>query len=170
MDVLVERVAGLDVGKAIVVVCVRTPGEGGRRASETRTFRTMSRSLQVMADWLVESGVTLAGMESTATSRGCSAGRAIDAVTAVSYYVYMSDMTATDAREHFSEALAASSREPVFITRHGKRVAALVTAEFYDRAIEALEDAEDIAAARAALDEDGPSIPWEVVKADLGLA
>src|SRR5215203_4994852 len=67
MDVLVERVAGLDVGKEVVVVCVRTPGEGGRRVSETRTFRTMSRSLEAMADWLVESGVTLAGMESTAT-------------------------------------------------------------------------------------------------------
>ena len=78
-------------------------------------------------------------------------------------------MTATDAREHFSEALAASATEPVFITRHGKRVAALVTPEFYDRAIEALEDAEDIAAARAARDEPGESIPWEVVKADLGL-
>ena len=101
---------------------------------------------------------------------GGSAARAIDAVTAVSYYPHMSDMTATDAREHFAEALAASSREPVFITRHGKRVAALVTAEFYERAIEALEDAEDAAAARAALDEDGPSIPWEVVKTDLGLA
>ena len=102
--------------------------------------------------------------------RAISAAGEIDAVTAVSYCVYMSDMTAADARELFSEALAASSREPVFITRHGKRVAALVTAEFYDRAIEALEDAEDIAAARAALEEDGPSIPWEVVKADLGLA
>lgn len=99
-----------------------------------------------------------------------SPSSAIDAVTAVSYYVHMSDMTATDARERFSEALAASSREPVFITRHGKRVAALVTTEFYERAIEALEDAEDIAAARAALYEDEPSIPWEVVKADLGLA
>ena len=82
----------------------------------------------------------------------------------------MSDMTATEARERFSEALAAASREPVFITRHGKRVAALVTPEFYDRAVEALEDTEDLAAARAALAEDGPSIPWEVVKADLGLA
>jgi transposase len=67
MDVLVERVAGLDVGKEIVVVCVRIPGQGGRRVSETRTYRTMSRSLEAMADWLVESGVTLAGMESTAT-------------------------------------------------------------------------------------------------------
>ena len=67
MDVLVERVAGLDVGKKIVVVCMRTPGPGGRRLSETRTYRTMSRSLEAMADWLVEQGVTLAGMESTAT-------------------------------------------------------------------------------------------------------
>jgi hypothetical protein len=48
MDVLVERVAGLDVGKEIVVVCVRTPGQGGRRVSETLTYRTMSRSLDAM--------------------------------------------------------------------------------------------------------------------------
>ena len=67
MDVLVERVAGLDIGKKIVVVCVRTPGPGGRRVAETRTFRTMTRSLGLMADWLVECGVELAAMESTST-------------------------------------------------------------------------------------------------------
>ncbi len=67
MDVLVDRVAGLDIGKAIVVACVRTPGPNGKRVSEIRTFRTMTRSLVVMADWLVECGVTLAAMESTST-------------------------------------------------------------------------------------------------------
>jgi hypothetical protein len=36
MDVLLERVAGLDAGKEIVVVCVRSHGQGGRRVSETR--------------------------------------------------------------------------------------------------------------------------------------
>ncbi|MGE3795840.1 MAG: hypothetical protein AB7I38_18200 [Dehalococcoidia bacterium] len=41
MDVLFERVAGLDVGKASVTVCVRTPGPGGKRVSETRTFKPM---------------------------------------------------------------------------------------------------------------------------------
>lgn len=67
MDVMYDRVAGLDIGKASVTVCVRTPGEKGRRKSETRTFRTMTRSLVVMTDWLTECGVELAGMESTAT-------------------------------------------------------------------------------------------------------
>jgi hypothetical protein len=35
--------------------------------SETRTFSTMTRSLQVMRDWLLECGVTNAAMESTST-------------------------------------------------------------------------------------------------------
>src|SRR5665647_1054160 len=38
MDVVFDRVAGLDIGKASVTVCVRPPGPDGRR-SETRTFR-----------------------------------------------------------------------------------------------------------------------------------
>ncbi|WP_222272808.1 IS110 family transposase [Modestobacter marinus] len=67
MEVLFERVAGLDVGKASVTVCVRTPGPNGRRVSEVRTFSTMSRSLAVMRDWLVERGVTIAAIESTST-------------------------------------------------------------------------------------------------------
>jgi hypothetical protein len=34
--------------------------------------------------------------------------------------------------------------------------------------MEALEDAEDVAAFDAAMQEEGPNIPWEQVKADLG--
>ncbi|GAB3557919.1 IS110 family transposase [Arthrobacter alkaliphilus] len=67
MDVMFERVAGLDIGKKSVTVCVRTPGPGGGRHGETRTFRTMTRSLELMRDWLVGQGVTLAAMESTST-------------------------------------------------------------------------------------------------------
>ena len=67
MDVLFDRAAGLDIGKKSVTVCVRTPGSRGRRHSETRTFSTMSRSLQEMTAWVLDSGVTLAGMESTST-------------------------------------------------------------------------------------------------------
>jgi transposase len=65
VEVLFERVAGLDVGKDTLTVCVRIPGPGGRRVSETRTVKTTTRALGVMRDWLVERGVTIAAMEST---------------------------------------------------------------------------------------------------------
>jgi transposase len=67
MEVLFERVAGLDIGKASLTVCMRTPGAGGRRVSATRTFPTTTRSLEVMRDWLSSGGVTIAAMESTST-------------------------------------------------------------------------------------------------------
>jgi transposase len=55
VEVLYDRVAGLDVGNATLTVCVRTPGPRGRR-SETRTFKTTARALRVMRDWLVDGG------------------------------------------------------------------------------------------------------------------
>ena len=67
MEVMFERVAGLDVGKESVTVCVRMPGPRRSAARETRTFKTTTGSLRVMRDWLVESGVTIAAMESTST-------------------------------------------------------------------------------------------------------
>jgi transposase len=67
MEVMFDRVAGLDVGKESVTVCVRTPGQRGGRRSQTRTFKTMFGSLRVMRDWLVEAGVSIAAMESTST-------------------------------------------------------------------------------------------------------
>jgi transposase len=67
VEVLFDRVAGLDVGKASVVVCLRTPGPRRSRRSETRTFKTTTGSLRVMRDWLVEAGVTHAAIESTST-------------------------------------------------------------------------------------------------------
>ena len=64
MEVMFDRVAGLDVGKETLTVCVRTPGPRGGRRSETRTFKTTTGSLRVMRDWLVEAGVSIAAMES----------------------------------------------------------------------------------------------------------
>ena len=64
---IIERVAALDVGKAEVVCCVRVPGEGGRvrRVQEVTTYRTMTRSLLVMAERLAELGVSRVVMEAT---------------------------------------------------------------------------------------------------------
>jgi transposase len=67
MEVLYDRVAGLDVGKASLTVCVRTPGARRGRHQETRTFKTTTGSLLVMRDWLLSHGVTKAAMESTST-------------------------------------------------------------------------------------------------------
>jgi transposase len=67
MEVMFDRVAGLDVGKDSVTVCVRVPGPRGGRRSQTRTFKTTTGSLQVMRDWLLEEQVSIAAMESTST-------------------------------------------------------------------------------------------------------
>ena len=66
MDTLIERCAGIDIGKDEVVACVRTPGPGGRgRVKTTRTFTSFTASLEAMADWLAAEGVTEIAMEAT---------------------------------------------------------------------------------------------------------
>ncbi|AEW93739.1 MULTISPECIES: IS110 family RNA-guided transposase [Streptomycetaceae] len=65
MDVVHERCAGIDIGKADVKVCVRVPGPGKRRRKEVRTFSTMTRDLLAMRDWLIAEGITVVGMEAT---------------------------------------------------------------------------------------------------------
>jgi transposase len=71
MDMVVERCCGLDVHKDTVVACVRTPGRGGRRDQETRTFGTMTADLLALRDWLCAMDVTLCGMESTGVYWKC---------------------------------------------------------------------------------------------------
>jgi antitoxin Phd len=54
------------------------------------------------------------------------------------------------------------------LTIRGERVAAIVPESLIE-ALRAAEDAEDAADADAAMDEPGESVPWEQVKAELGL-
>ena len=66
MEVVHPQVAGIDVHKKVIWVAVRLPGEGpGQRTVTVRRFKTFWRSLQKMAAWLAELGVTDAAMEST---------------------------------------------------------------------------------------------------------
>ena len=66
MEVVHPQVAGIDVHKKVIWVAVRLPGQGpGQRALTVRRFKTFWRSLQKMAAWLSELGVTDAAMEST---------------------------------------------------------------------------------------------------------
>jgi len=66
VDVLIERCAGIDIGKDEVVACVRTPASSGRRRrKQTRTFSSFTGSLESMADWFSAEGVTEIAMEAT---------------------------------------------------------------------------------------------------------
>ena len=66
MDIVHPRVAGIDVHKKVIWVAVRLPGEApGGRTVAAKSFKTFWRSLQKMAGWLAELGVTDAAMEST---------------------------------------------------------------------------------------------------------
>jgi transposase len=61
------RAAGIDIGKAAVMVTVRVPSETrkGGRQQETREFGTTRRELLALADWLRSWQAGKAGMEST---------------------------------------------------------------------------------------------------------
>lgn len=65
MDVIVDRCAGLDIGKQQVQACVRGPDGAGGRRSVVRTFDTFTESLEALAAWLEAEGVTEVVMEAT---------------------------------------------------------------------------------------------------------
>lgn len=66
MQILYERCAAVDVGKDIIAVAVRMPGEGpdGRKTVK-RTFKTFYGVLRECARWLTDHGVTHVAMEAT---------------------------------------------------------------------------------------------------------
>src|SRR6202163_728665 len=64
MDVLYERVAGLDVHKDTVVACVRIMA-AGKTTRECRTFATTTEQLVALRAWLEECRCTHVAMEAT---------------------------------------------------------------------------------------------------------
>lgn len=96
------------------------------------------------------------------------------------YTSYMSDdvsepLTISEAREQLASVIdrARSEHRPVFLSRRGRRVAAIIDADDLDRLLDLAEDMADVraaAAARAEMVETGATpIPWDEVKAELGL-
>ena len=81
-------------------------------------------------------------------------------------------VTISEARQDFAELVnrAAYGHERVRVVRRGREIAAIVPIEDVEL-LERLEDEFDLKAARAALadPENAVPIPWEQVKADLGL-
>lgn len=88
----------------------------------------------------------------------------------VLYAPPMATMNISAARERLPEAVELAHTEAVVLERYGHRAAVLLSPERYDELMEALEEAEDVAAFDAAMAEEGPNIPWDQAKADLGWA
>ena len=65
MEPIVERCCGLDVHQATVVACLLVGAPDKKPKKETRTFGTKTRELMELRDWLLASGCTHVGMEST---------------------------------------------------------------------------------------------------------
>jgi len=87
----------------------------------------------------------------------------------------MTTMTVSQVRQRLSDVVdqARMERQPVYLTRHGQPVAAIIDAKQLDQLVEAAEDLADIHAAEAARQEmaaGAPAVPWDEVKRDLGLA
>ncbi len=85
-------------------------------------------------------------------------------------------LSVSDARDQLASIInrARASHEPVFLSRRGQRVAAVIDADDLERLIELAEDMTDIRAAEESREEmrrtKAEPTPWDQVKADLGLA
>jgi transposase len=66
MQVIYERCAAVDVGKDVIAVAVRKPGDGpGGRVTVRRMYKTFYGVLREAARWLMSEGVTHVAMEAT---------------------------------------------------------------------------------------------------------
>ena len=82
----------------------------------------------------------------------------------------MVSISISAARDDLSAVVERAASEAVVLERYGKPAAVLLSPTRYEELLEAFEQAEDVAAFDAAMAEEGPSIPWEQVKVDLGWA
>ena len=84
------------------------------------------------------------------------------------YSVAMVTMSVSAIREQLAEVVELAGQEAVVIERYGRAAAVMISPARYEELMDALEEVEDIAAFDEAMAEEGPNIPWQQVKADLG--
>ena len=74
----------------------------------------------------------------------------------------------SEARDRIAEVIDTAQSEAVVLERYGRPAAVIVSMARYQELLDALEEAEDVAAFDLAMAEEGENIPWDQVKADLG--
>jgi len=86
------------------------------------------------------------------------------------------DFAVTVARQQLATIIdrARAEHSPIYLARRGRRVAAIIDADDLDNILELADDMADIRAAEAARADmratGAEPVPWEQVRADLGLA
>jgi prevent-host-death family protein len=81
----------------------------------------------------------------------------------------MSDIAITDARDRLAAVVDQARRSPVFLTRRGTKLVAVVDADFFDELVDAWEELRDIRAIEEADRLGEIPIPWEQAKRELGM-
>ena len=89
-------------------------------------------------------------------------------MTVLLYDLQMATFPVSEARDRLQDVVQLARTEAVFLQRYGRVAAVLISPERYEQLLEVEEEAEDVAAFDEALAEEGPNIPWEQVKSDLG--
>ena len=80
----------------------------------------------------------------------------------------MVTLSVSAARDDLSGIVQTAQTEAVVLERYGQPVAVLVSPQRYEELLAAAEQEQDVRAFDAALAEEGPNLPWEQVKSDLG--
>ena len=80
----------------------------------------------------------------------------------------MSTMSVSEARQNLQSVIESSQTESVFLEKHGRPAAVVISPERYEQLMDAFEDSEDVALYDSAMAEEGDNIPWDQVKRDLG--
>ena len=81
----------------------------------------------------------------------------------------MSEFPITVARDRLAAVVNRARKEPVFLTRHGKKIVAVVDADVFDKLLGAWEELQDIRALDEAVKSGENSVTWDQAKSELGL-
>ena len=82
----------------------------------------------------------------------------------------MTELAVSEARSRLAEMIdeARRSGAPVTMTKYGRRVAVILSVEAFDRLVDVADDTDDRRELEAAREEDD-YVPWDEVKAELGM-
>lgn len=82
----------------------------------------------------------------------------------------MMEVAVSEARNRLAEVIDDTRRsgEPVSVTKHGRRVAVILSSEAFDQLVDRADELDDRRELEASRAEDD-YVPWDEVKAALGL-